>query len=63
MFFLPSLEKHNAFGLAFSFSYLPQLFWNIGQFRAKLYFTDHQIANTIQLFVVVQGNVSGLFFF
>ena len=36
---------------------------NIGEFGAKKYRTDHQTSNIIQLFVAVNGNFSGLFFF
>ena len=39
------------------------LFRNNGEFGAKKYFTDHRAANTNQLFVVLRGNFSGLFFF
>ena len=38
------------------------LFRNNGEFGAKKYFTDHRTANTNQLFVVIRGNFSGLFF-
>ena len=33
-----------------------ELFWNIGEFKAKKYFTDHPKANGIQLFVATKGN-------
>ena len=38
------------------------IFWNIGEFGAKKYFTNHRKANTIQLFVATKGNVSSLSF-
>ena len=38
------------------------LFRNTGEFGAKKYFTDHQTANTIQLFVALKWTFSGLFF-
>ena len=41
----------------------PWLLGNIGEFRAKSYFTDHQTANTIQLFVVKKRYFSGQFIF
>ena len=40
-----------------------QLFRNIGKFWAKKYFTDHQRANKIQLFVAIKGNFSTLLIF
>ena len=36
---------------------------NIGEFRAKKYFTDYRTANTIKLVFGVKGSFSGLFFF
>ena len=33
------------------------------EFGAKKYFIDHRTANTIQLFVIIKSNFSGLFFF
>ena len=45
-----------------SSSFLPHFFRNIGEFGAKRYFTGHQTANTIQLFVAIEGHFSGLFF-
>ena len=36
---------------------------NIGKLGAKIYFTDHRTANTIQLFVSMKRNLFGLFFF
>ena len=36
---------------------------NIVGFEVNIYFTDHQTANTIQLFVAIKGNFSGLLFF
>ena len=42
---------------------LPHFFQNIGEFGAKKYFTDQRAANTIQLFVAIKGDFSGLFFF
>ena len=47
----------------FSASSSPQLFQNKLEFGAKKYFTGHQTANTIPLFVAIKGNFSGLFFF
>ena len=42
------LEKHNALRLPFSTSFsLPQLFRNIGELGAKIYFKDHEIANKV----------------
>ena len=62
------LEKYNALQLPFSpfsssASSSPQLFQNIGEFWAKIYFTDHWTANTIHLFVATKGNSSRLFLF
>ena len=37
-------------------------FRNNEEVGAKKYFTDHRTANTNQLFVVIRGNFSGLFF-
>ena len=42
------------------FSPSAQLFQNI---VVKKYFTDHQAAHTIQLFVAIKRNFSGIFFF
>ena len=36
---------------------------NTVEFRAKKYFTEQRIADTIQLFVATKGIFSGLFFF
>ena len=36
---------------------------NMGEFAAKKYFTNHQTANTIHLFIAVKGNCSSLFLF
>ena len=47
----------------FSASSSPQLFQNKLEFGEKKYFTGHQTANTIPLFVAIKGNFSGLFFF
>ena len=46
---------------SFSFS-SAELFQNIEEFDAKIYFTNRQIALTIQLFVAVKRNFSSLFF-
>ena len=61
----------NAFGLKrklfwiyrFSPSSSLQLFRSIGEFEVEKYFTGHQLANTIQLFVALKEGFSGLFFF
>ena len=58
--FLHLLVKHNAFEFSL---YSAQLFQDIGEFEAKIYFTDHWTANTIQLFVPIKVNFSALFFF
>ena len=41
----------------------PGLFQKIEEFGAKKKFTDHQTATTIQIFVAIKGNFSGLIFF
>ena len=48
-------ETHNAFQLPvfFLFFFSASLIRNIGEFGAKNYFTDHQTANTIHLFVPI----------
>ena len=51
--------KHNA--LPFSPS-SAQLFWNMGEYGAKKYFTHHQTAITIHLFAAMKGSFSCLFF-
>ena len=57
------LEKCNALRLPFSPSSLsPQIFWDIGEFGAEKYFTDHQSPDTIQLFIAIKGNISSLFY-
>ena len=53
----------NAFAWFSPSSPFPLLFRNIGEFRAKQYFTDHRTPNTIKLFATMIGNVSDLFFF
>ena len=45
------------------FFYSERLFPNTGEFGVKKYFTDHQTANTLQVVVVMKGNLSGLLFF
>ena len=69
---LPSIKSHDpliTWSLGFDFlcssspSPLMQLFQNIGEFEAKKYFTDHQTANKIQLYIAKRRNFSGLFFF
>ena len=60
--FLRLLVKHNALELQVSL-YPAELFRNIGKFGAKEYFMDHQTANTIQLFIAIKGNFSGILFF
>ena len=60
--FLRLFVKHNALELQVSL-YSAELFRNIGKFGAKEYFMDHQTANTIQLFIAIKGNFSGIFFF
>ena len=52
-------SKAKRFGIAALF--LVELFRNIGKFGAKKQFTDRRHANTIQLFVSIKGNFSGLF--
>ena len=52
--FLRLLVKHNALELQFFPS--KQFFRNVEEFGAKEYFTDHQTANTIQLFVAITGS-------
>ena len=54
--------KHDTLELPFS-PYYPQLFQSIGKFGAKKCFTDHQIANTSQLFFAIKENFSNLFCF
>ena len=49
--------------MAFFFFFYPLLFRNNGEVGAKKYSTDHQTANTVQLFVAIKGHFSGLFFF
>ena len=64
VYFLHLLVKHNA--LKFLFSPFVQFFfffWNIREFGAKNFFTDHQTANTIQLLGAIKEKFSGLFFF
>ena len=40
---------------------LVQPFWDIGEFGAIKYFTDHQIANIIQLVVAIIRSFFGFF--
>ena len=49
----------------FSSSFPPTFpeYRNIVGFEVNIYFTDHQTANTIQLFVAIKGSFSGLLFF
>ena len=54
--------KYDALELPFSPSSF-QPFQNIEKFRAKKYFTDHWTANTIQLFVALKENFSGVYSF
>ena len=39
-----------------------RLFWNIGEFIVKTYFTDYLTANAILLIVAIKGDFVGLFF-
>ena len=55
--FLRLLVKDNALELLVSFFCRTFPEWS------KKYFTDHQTANTTQLYVAIKGNISGLFFF
>ena len=61
------VDKHRALRLTFSpsssSSSLSKLFRNIVGLGAKEYITDYQTANTVQLYVAIKGNFSGLFFF
>ena len=56
------LVKYNALEFPISLS-SAKLFRNIGELGAKENFTDHQTANTVQLFVSIKGNFLGLLFF
>ena len=62
--FLCLCEMHNALLLlVFFFLFFCQFFfWNIGEFGAKNYFTDHQTANTIQLIVTLKRAFLGSIF-
>ena len=57
---LKSITRCNC--LSPSVSSMPRIFQSIGESGAKKYFTDHRTANTVQLFVAIKGNLSGLFF-
>ena len=62
--FLHFLVKHSALQLpCYLFSSLWRLFWNIGEFVGKKYFTDHGTANAIQLIVAIKGGFSSQFFY
>ena len=54
----PSINSHRPVSLSSA-----EIFRNIGKFGTKKHFTDHQSANTIQLFVAIKGTFSGLFFY
>ena len=69
--FLGLLEKQNAlhlpiFSTFFSifsiFFFFPTTFPEYWGIWSKKYFTDHQTADTIQLFVATKESFSGLFF-
>ena len=49
--------------LSLSSFLFPLLFRNVREFGAIRYFTGHWMANTIQLFVAIKGNVYGVLFF
>ena len=55
--------KAEHFVIAYFFFFSPRLFRNIREFGAKKYFTDHWAANIIKLFVAINRNFSGKFFF
>ena len=55
-------EKHDTWELPFSPFSSGQHFQIIGELGAKNYFTDYQIANTIQSFVSLKENLCNLFF-
>ena len=55
------LVKHNTLELPVS-PFSVKLFQNIQEF-GKIYYTDHQTADTIQSFVATNGNFSILFSF
>ena len=58
------LIKRNALQLpCYLFSSLVEAFGNIGEFRAKKYFTDLQLANRIHLVGAIKGDFSGIIFF
>ena len=57
-------EMDNALPMSFSgFFFSATRFLEYLRNRSKIYFTEQQTANAIQLFVVIKGNFSGLFFF
>ena len=56
--------KNTTFTIAFFSSFLfTATFPEYREIRSKKKITDHQTANTIQLFVAIKENISGLFFF
>ena len=62
-FYLLFPVLQNAFHLLVFSIILSVTFLKYGEFGAVQYFTDHQTANTIHLFVAIKGNFSDLFFF
>ena len=58
---LRSITLCNSLAICFLLS--SRLLRNIGEFGAKIYFTDYRTANAIQLVVVIKGNFSVFFFF
>ena len=51
------------FPVIYLFFLLGETFPEYWEFGVKKYFTDHQTANTLQVVVVMKGNLSGLLFF
>ena len=49
--------------LSFSYFFFAETFPEYREFATKKYFAGQQTANTLQLFVAVKWNFSGLFFF
>ena len=57
------LEKLNALHLLVFDIFLSTAFPEYQRICSKKYFTDHQTAKSIQLFVAIKGNFSFLLFF
>ena len=62
LFFLSLFVKQNALELQAFFS-SADFFGILGNLEQEKYFTDRRTANTIQLFVIIREQFSGLFFY